>query len=63
MKATYSDYINGYYFTKANGYFDKMKEVQTQQDAYKLNYAVYYQKYQALFNRYNFEFAMYDEIE
>jgi hypothetical protein len=40
-----------------------MKEVQTQQDAYKLNYAVYYQKYQALFNRYNFEFAMYDEIE
>lgn len=63
LKATYSDYINGYYFTKANGYFDKMKEVQTQQDAYKLNYAVYYQKYQALFNRYNFEFAMYDEIE
>ena len=38
LKATYADYINGYYFTKADGYFDEITTIQTQQDAYKLNY-------------------------
>ena len=38
LKATYRNYINGYYFTKADGYFDKIATIQAQQDAYKLNY-------------------------
>lgn len=59
----YSDYINNYYFTKADGLFDMKTTIQIQQDAYKLNYEKYSVLYQGLFNRYNFEFAMYDEIE
>lgn len=63
LKATYQGYINNYYFEKADGYFDKIEEIQTQQDAYKLNWDEYYSKHQRLFDRYNFEFAIYDEIE